>query len=116
MKTGRSRCRIKLCLYIEFVTCEGNRFMKNTEEELLLHMSRLESALDNLPFEVWLKDTDCNYLIVNKSIEEYFGKPKSEIIGKNNFELYPEEAAKVFNESDHVALEGKELNFFELDF
>ncbi len=90
--------------------------MKNTEEELLLRISRLESTIDNLPFEVWLKDVDCNYLIVNKTIEEYFGKSKDEIIGKNNFELYPEEAAKVFQETDHAALEGKELKFFELDF
>ena len=90
--------------------------MKNTEEELLIRISRLESTLDNLPFEVWFKDTNCNYLIVNKTIEDYFGKSKDEIIGKNNFELYPEEAAKVFNESDHAALEGAELKFFELDF
>lgn len=90
--------------------------MKKTEEELLLHLSRLESTLDNLPFEVWLKDVNCNYLIVNKSIEDYFGKSKDEIIGKNNFELYPEEAAKIFNESDRAALEGAELKLFELDF
>jgi diguanylate cyclase (GGDEF)-like protein/PAS domain S-box-containing protein len=90
--------------------------MKKTEEELLLYISRLESTLDNLPFEVWFKDVNCNYLIVNKSIEDYFGKTKDEIIGKNNFELYPEEAAKIFNESDRAALEGAELKFFELDF
>lgn len=50
--------------------------MKKTEEELLLHISRLEAIIDNMPFEVWYKDTDCNYLIINKNLQEYFGKPK----------------------------------------
>ncbi len=90
--------------------------MKKTEEELLLHISRLEAIIDNLPFEVWYKDINCNYLIVNKNIEEYFGKPKEEIVGKNNFELYPAAAAEAFAVSDRAAIEGVELKFFEVDF
>ena len=90
--------------------------MKKSEEELLLHISRLESIIDNMPFEVWYKDIDCNYQIVNKNIVEYFGKPKEEIIGKNNFELYPPDAAETFAVSDRAAIEGVELKFFELDF
>lgn len=90
--------------------------MKKSEEELLLHISRLESIIDNMPFEVWYKDIDCNYQIINKNIEEYFGKPKEEIIGKNNFELYPPGAAEAFAVSDRAAIEGVELKFFELDF
>ena len=90
--------------------------MKKTEEELLLHISRLESIIDNMPFEVWYKDINCNYLIVNKNLEEYFGKPKEEIVGKNNYELYPAEAAETFAASDRAAIEGVELKFFEIDF
>ena len=90
--------------------------MKKSEEELRLHISRLESIIDNMPFEVWYKDIDCNYQIVNKNIVEYFGKPKEEIIGKNNFELYPLDAAKAFAVSDRAAINGEELKFFELDF
>jgi len=90
--------------------------MKKTEEELLLHISRLEAIIDNMPFEVWYKDINCNYLIVNKNIEEYFGKPKEEIVGKNNFALYPAAAAEAFAVSDRAAIEGVELKFFEVDF
>ena len=46
--------------------------MKKTEEELRLRISRLESIIDNLPFEIWYKDNDGKYLIVNKKVEEYF--------------------------------------------
>lgn len=90
--------------------------MNKTEEELLLHISRLEAIIDNMPFEVWYKDTDCKYLIINKNLQEYLGKPKEEIIGKNNYELYPQDAAKMFAASDKAVLEGEELKFFELDF
>lgn len=90
--------------------------MKKSEEELLLHISRLEAIINNMPFEVWYKDIDCNYQIVNKNIVEYFGKPKEEIIGKNNFELYPPDAAEAFAVSDRAAINGEELKFFESDF
>ncbi len=89
--------------------------MKNTEEELLLRISRLESIIDNLPFETWYKDPDGNYLIVNKKVEEYFRKPKEEIIGKNDYDLYPKDTAETFAGTDRAAIEGEDLDFYILN-
>lgn len=89
--------------------------MKKTEEELLLHISRLEAILDHLPFEVWYKDIDGNYLIVNKTVEEFFGKPKDEIIGKNDYDLYPEGTAEVIVCSDSAAIGGNEFELCEIN-
>jgi len=44
--------------------------MNKSNEELLLHINRLEALLDNLPFEVWLKDEEGNYLFANKQVLE----------------------------------------------
>ena len=56
--------------------------MKKTKEELLLNISRLEAIIDNLPFEVWFKDTDGKYLVVNKKLVDYFKTTKQELTGK----------------------------------
>lgn len=87
--------------------------MKKTKEELLLYISRLESVIDNLPFEVWYKDESGKYLVVNKKVAEYFGKPKNEIIGKNDFDLYSQDEAEAFISSDRAAIEGA-LDYYEL--
>jgi len=87
--------------------------MKRTKKELLLHISRLEAIINNLPFEVWYKDLDGKYLIVNQKVEEYFGKTKVDIIGKNDYELYPEADAEAYVGTDRAALEGETLDFYE---
>ncbi|HYH02982.1 MAG TPA: PAS domain-containing protein, partial [Bacillota bacterium] len=88
--------------------------MKKSEKELRLHISRLESIIDNLPFEVWYKDVDGKYLIVNKKVEDYFTKPKDEIVGKKDHDLYPEDTAKIFAEGDRALVLGEEPDFYEL--
>lgn len=87
--------------------------MKNTKEELLLYISRLEAAIDHLPFEVWYKDERGKYRVVNKRLQEYFARPKEEILGKNDFDLFPRDKAETFTGSDRAAIKG-EIDFYEL--
>ena len=82
--------------------------MTKTREELLLHIKRLETLLDGLPFEAWMKDKEGRYLIVNKSLSENTGIPKDEIIGKNDYDLYEKEAAETFIAADKVLFSGQE--------
>lgn len=89
--------------------------MKMNEEDLLLQISRLESILNHLPFEVWYKDTEGKYIFINKKVEEYFGKPKEEIIGKNDYELYPEDTAELFAAGDRAVIGGESRGFFEFN-
>jgi diguanylate cyclase (GGDEF)-like protein/PAS domain S-box-containing protein len=88
--------------------------MKNAaKEELMLYISLLESVIDNLPFEVWYKDENGKYLVVNNKVQEYFGKQKKDIIGKSDFDLYPMDKAEAFIGSDRAAIEGA-LDYYEL--
>lgn len=87
--------------------------MKKTEEELLLHISRLEAIVNNLPFQAWYKDSDGKYLIVNNKVEEELERPKEEIIGKNDYELYPKDTAEACIGTDRAAIEGENSGFYE---
>ena len=43
--------------------------MEKTKEELLLQVTRLEAIIDNLPFDVWMKDASSNYGYPNLVVE-----------------------------------------------
>lgn len=88
--------------------------MKKTEEELRLYISRLEAVIDNLPYEVWYKDLKGNYQIVNKKVEDYFGKPRKELLGRNDYELYPEDTADFLVGRDRVVIEREDTQYYEL--
>lgn len=81
--------------------------MEKSKDELILHINRLEAIIDSLPFDVWMKDTEGKYIIVNQNISEDIGMPKEEIIGKSDYELYEKQAADVYAASDKEILEGK---------
>lgn len=61
--------------------------MEKSKDELLLHITRLEAIIDSLPFDVWLKDKDGKYVIVNQNVAKDTGLPKEEIIGKDDYDL-----------------------------
>lgn len=73
----------------------------------------LQQIIDNLPFDVWLKDVKGTYLAVNKSFEDYTGIPRDKIIGASDADLYPKEEAEIYLASDHAVLSGEKQGFFE---
>ncbi len=81
--------------------------MEKSKEELLLHINRLEAILDSLPFDVWMKDRDGRYLIVNRKLSEETGIPKEEILGMTDYDLYESPAADFYVSTDKETMEGK---------
>ena len=85
----------------------------NREEELSLSLARLETIIDSLPFDVWYKDSEGRYLVVNQSLADYLGKTKEEILGKTDLDLYPEDIAVTYVETDRSAIEQKSPGYYE---
>jgi diguanylate cyclase (GGDEF)-like protein/PAS domain S-box-containing protein len=69
--------------------------------------------LDSLPFDVWMKDVNGRYIAVNKSFLEYTGLTEEKIIGKTDFDLYPESEALVYAASDAAVINGSGQGVFE---
>lgn len=90
--------------------------MEKTKDELLLHISRLEAIIDSLPFDVWMKDTEGKYLIVNKNVSDDTGLPKENIIGKKDHDLYNKQAADVYTATDREALKGRNTGIYVSKF
>lgn len=78
-------------------------------------VSRHQLMLDTFPFDVWLKDREGRYLLVNKSFEAYAGKAKDEIIGRRDHDLYPKEEADSYVARDVETIDRKSVGYYEID-
>lgn len=79
-------------------------------------LSPMQTMLDNLPFDVWFKDPDGRYLCVNEHFTKYAGKPKPQIRGRTDYDLYPAEEAEIYVNSDQAALSGLHPGFYESQY
>jgi diguanylate cyclase (GGDEF)-like protein/PAS domain S-box-containing protein len=73
----------------------------------------LQLVIDNLPFDVWMKDLDGRYMAVNKSFVAYAGVPHDKILGASDLELYPRAEAEIYLASDRAVMTGESQGYFE---
>ena len=78
---------------------------KAAQEELVRSERFLESVLENLPNMVFVKDADeLRFVRVNKAEEDLVGRPRDELIGKSDYDLFPKQAADTFVAKDREVL------------
>lgn len=74
---------------------------KTKENEQLLR-----TLVDNLPLNVFIKDTESRKILVNKAECDYLGVANSEeILGKNDFAFYDKEVAQISIDEDIKVME-----------
>ena len=87
---------------------------KRKDEALRNQEAALKAIFNNVPFQMWLKDTDSNYLTINKPFMEYFSiTDESEIIGKDALDIWDSETASHFIEEDRMVMQNRELSSVE---
>ncbi|WP_298480737.1 PAS domain-containing protein [uncultured Maribacter sp.] len=70
--------------------------IKTKENEHLL-----KTLIDNLPLNVYIKDTESRKILVNKAECEYMGvNSPDEILGKDDFDFFQKEVAQNFRKED----------------
>ncbi|WP_067030446.1 PAS domain-containing protein [Allomuricauda sp. CP2A] len=55
----------------------------------------LTTLIDNIPMNVFIKDTDSRKILVNKAECDYLGKSHEELIGTTDFDTFDKESAKI---------------------
>ena len=78
------------------------------EEQWRADMARVqmtEEILDNIPFPVFVKDTNCAYVAVNRAFCNVRGVGPDEILGRTIFDFAPQAVAQVFDTADRQVLE-----------
>ena len=75
--------------------------LKQTEEEAQRDRSALLTLLNNLPFMAWMKDTEGRFVAINSLFAEACGAASiSEVIGKTDLDVWPEELAQLYQADD----------------
>jgi len=77
-------------------------------KEATLKVERNEQILDAivnaLPIPLFVKDRDHRWIILNNAVEKLHGRPKSDLLGKTDFDIHPEAYARAAFEEDERAL------------
>ena len=72
----------------------------------------LLAVIDATPDAIFVKDLDGKYVLVNQAAAKFVGRTPGQVIGRRDYELYPEETAKRFVEDDKAVLaSGKPMSF-----
>jgi PAS domain S-box-containing protein len=87
----------------------------NSELDLRRSVRRLQDIVDNSAALVYVKDTDGRYLLVNQHFEREFGLSRQQVLGRTDFELFPEDAATGYTSNDRRVREtGRAIEVEEL--
>lgn len=84
------------------------------ERELSDYRSFLETVIDTIPEPVFIKDTSHRWAIVNKSLCDFLGYRKEDMLWRSDHDLFPKEEADFFWEKDdEVFASGKRIEIPE---
>ncbi|MCH8157689.1 MAG: PAS domain S-box protein, partial [Nitrospinae bacterium] len=86
---------------------------KEAEQALRKSQTLTEELLENIPAFIFIKDLDGRYLMANKYFEDELALTQDQILGKTDFEIFPEEIARSFVENDQEVLVSKSKKVFE---
>ncbi|MBF0614793.1 MAG: response regulator [Magnetococcales bacterium] len=79
--------------------------LRETFDKLARSENRLQAILDNMPSLVFLKDPTGRYLLANRLFHESFRLDPDVVIGHRDQDLFSEEIAQGFAESDRTVLQ-----------
>jgi len=70
---------------------------KAAQDALEAERNLLRTVIDNLPDEIYVKNTESKFVLYNKTVAEHQGvATTAELIGKSDFDLYPRDIAEQY--------------------
>jgi two-component system sensor histidine kinase/response regulator len=79
------------------------------QEALSQERKVLRALIDNVPDYMYVKDTDCRFLVANAAVARQMGaKIPEELLGKTDLDFYPPELAKTFLEDEQRVIRSGE--------
>jgi len=78
---------------------------KRAEQALAESEQRFRSFMDNLPAIAWIKDSEFRYVWVSRQYERVHARKYLQVLGRDDFELWPADMAERFRRADQQTLE-----------
>jgi PAS domain S-box-containing protein len=86
---------------------------KKAQEELKKSKEFLDNVINSLDDSFFIKDQEHRWLMLNDAACELIGRPREELIGKSDYDIFPKEQANVFWEKDSLVFETGRTNVNE---
>ena len=86
---------------------------KKTRQTLEKNEMLLSGIINNSHSLIFVKDTQGKYLLVNDQFENYFNTEVQNIVGKTDFDLFPEKQARKIQANDQEVLKNRMMAPFE---
>jgi PAS domain S-box-containing protein len=79
-----------------------------SEEAVRQQLPLMTSLTNSIPDLIFYKDLEGVYLGGNKAFAELIGQSIEDIVGKTDFDLFPEDVARFFREKDQEMLDSRD--------
>ncbi|MBM4053742.1 MAG: response regulator [Planctomycetes bacterium] len=77
---------------------------KQSDKTIRINQERLQAILDYTTSVIYIKDLEGRYVLINKQYEKIFHVCGENIIGKTDFDIFPDKIAKNFVENDRMVI------------
>lgn len=81
--------------YKKYEKLEKEKYENQSQEKKFLH-----SLLEKIPDSIYFKDRKARFVEISKAKAEHLGEKREKVIGKTDFDFYPEEQAQKMYEDD----------------
>jgi PAS domain S-box-containing protein len=95
---------IATCAVMALVVAAAAAAYRRVSDDLQQRTLTLNHVMDNVGAIIFFKDVAGRYLLVNHRFEALVGRTQAEILGQRDEDLFPAEAAAVFQRHDALAL------------
>ncbi|UOF01578.1 PAS domain S-box protein [Bdellovibrio reynosensis] len=86
--------------------------IKESEKILKYQQYLLNGIFEASPALIFVKDLEGKYILVSRKFEQFMGRTKAELLGRTDFDFFPDFAAKRFVRQDReVAASGVHVTF-----
>lgn len=86
---------------------------KQAQQNLAEERALLRSIIDSSPDLIFCKDAQGKYIRCNQAVMRFLDCNEADIIGKTDFDFYPQKAARSYRHSDQLTLEHGTSQFYE---
>lgn len=89
-----------------FTPVDDQESLEEIKTRLIWERRILREIIDNLPSSIYIKDSKGRKILANKANYQRSGfQNEADVVGKTDFEMFPEEIAKKFHEDDNLVLQ-----------
>jgi two-component system, cell cycle sensor histidine kinase and response regulator CckA len=97
----------------ELHDAQVRRAHRKSESDLKNSKNMLQSIIDNAASIIYVKDTQGNYILINKQYESLFHTNNDKIKSKTDYDIFPEEIADVLRKNDCKVIDANRAMEFE---